>query len=698
MGGKTLSAIMFASLAGTAVGVMAQLPQATDDGPILDNIARRAPRSATTANPQTVSTTVFAVTDFRVPAAPGGGGFTARSALAADTGMIPARFAPYPMPITGAAFAYIIRGSSSPIPPMAIRIRIFDDFDLSTTSTSTPFYSQLLGQAVFPNNDPQANNPGQGGSVGLYEFDPLDFPTGESILLDDPSFVYDITCLLESPAGVPTTSQHPTVDPIVRNGVAPEIGTSDPRAWGDLDPPTSSGTNFRSRAFGFATIDSVFRTTPLSPGAHVYVKFEADVGPPPPPDAIDLGTLSSDCTSTVVAQATAQLVPGVPTYYSFVVSERGVTVDGRTFLDIVANPTDAVPLLTAALFNADGVRVALADSFVNSPRHLTFGAARRSPASSSANDFDGRHGDLPPGRYYLTLESLSLANPSTISLTITSTLRGSNPCPLPTPVAPTATDLGTLTPGQTRTVSVTGAGNLTVQWFTFTLPFDICPGNTAFLDINHNGTVFGPTDLALYNAAGVAVSPTYFDPPQGPAGTDAPRSGANGNAQLSFGLASAPRPGDPGTPAGLPYAGQNGSRLKAGQVYYLAVALNETSFEPHGWQARSDSGSNVSMTVNLRLSGTPTGSCPSCPVDHNDDGVLNQHDLAGYLTTFLTEPAAPGPTGTSAFPCPGQADPYSILGFAADYNRDCHFDQEDLIGFITDYFGETENPVRCLPG
>jgi len=88
----------------------------------------------------------------------------------------------------------------------------------------------------------------------------------------------------------------------------------------------------------------------------------------------------------------------------------------------------------------------------------------------------------------------------------------------------------------------------------------------------------------------------------------------------------------------------------------------------------------------------------TCFVDFNSDGFLNQEDLGGFLTAFLDESVPSGPSGTNAAPCPGEPAPYDTLGYAADYNRDCTFNQEDLSGYLTDYFGESENPTNCVPG
>lgn len=75
-----------------------------------------------------------------------------------------------------------------------------------------------------------------------------------------------------------------------------------------------------------------------------------------------------------------------------------------------------------------------------------------------------------------------------------------------------------------------------------------------------------------------------------------------------------------------------------------------------------------------------------CTADYNRDGFLNQEDLSGFITSFLAEPAEPGVANFGySRTCAGNAAPYQ-LGFDADYNLDCEFNQEDLSGYITAYF------------
>jgi len=120
---------------------------------------------------------------------------------------------------------------------------------------------------------------------------------------------------------------------------------------------------------------------------------------------------------------------------------------------------------------------------------------------------------------------------------------------------------------------------------------------------------------------------------------------------------------------------------------YVSFESDATNLVPGDTNGRTD--------VYLRDRGAPAS---GCLVDFNADGFLNQEDLGGFLTAFLDESTPAGPSGTNTAPCPGEPAPYATLGYAADYNRDCSFNQEDLAGYLTDYFGESENPVNCIPG
>lgn len=91
-----------------------------------------------------------------------------------------------------------------------------------------------------------------------------------------------------------------------------------------------------------------------------------------------------------------------------------------------------------------------------------------------------------------------------------------------------------------------------------------------------------------------------------------------------------------------------------------------------------------------------------CPLDFNGDGVLDQEDLGGFLSAFLSEPSAWSTNfdypGFAVAPCPDQPSPYNDFGYLADYTNDCVVDQEDLSAFLTDYFAQIESPSpECSP-
>lgn len=89
-----------------------------------------------------------------------------------------------------------------------------------------------------------------------------------------------------------------------------------------------------------------------------------------------------------------------------------------------------------------------------------------------------------------------------------------------------------------------------------------------------------------------------------------------------------------------------------------------------------------------------TAPTPPCAVDFNQDGFQNQEDLGAFITAFLDESVPPGPFGLPLAPCPQAPAPYNTLGYQCDFNQDCAFDQEDLIGYITEFFNEDNGCQR----
>lgn len=106
-------------------------------------------------------------------------------------------------------------------------------------------------------------------------------------------------------------------------------------------------------------------------------------------------------------------------------------------------------------------------------------------------------------------------------------------------------------------------------------------------------------------------------------------------------------------------------------------------------------GQSQGFLLRMALDGPTTG---PCRVDFNADDFLNQEDLLGFITAYLDESIPFGPSGTGRAPCPDAPAPYGIMGYAADFDRDCTLSEEDLMGFITAYLVEAEAPQHCTPG
>ena len=124
------------------------------------------------------------------------------------------------------------------------------------------------------------------------------------------------------------------------------------------------------------------------------------------------------------------------------------------------------------------------------------------------------------------------------------------------------------------------------------------------------------------------------------------------------------------------------------------------SATPEGWLTLSGVAIRTRCLV-TNIDGSATSQQADllvCGVDFTCDGFLNQEDLSGFLTAFLDESVPPGPSGTNRVPCAELPQPYNEFGYAADFNRDCTFNQEDLSGYITEYFLETEDPASCIAG
>ena len=133
--------------------------------------------------------------------------------------------------------------------------------------------------------------------------------------------------------------------------------------------------------------------------------------------------------------------------------------------------------------------------------------------------------------------------------------------PTPPPDYTTAEDLGTLSPGDTVSVTSNPSNTGGVRkWYSFTLPDAIPSGDSRYLDIDTNGSTVGAgtdTEIGLFDAAGTMLASDDDD-------------GAGLQSLLSFGA---------GVRAGG-RAGQDGS-LSGGLHYLCIVGYNATFSD--GW-------------------------------------------------------------------------------------------------------------------
>lgn len=259
------------------------------------------------------------------------------------------------------------------------------------------------------------------------------------------------------------------------------------------------------------------------------------------------------------------------------------------------------------------------------------------------------------------------------------------------PVPASVTNLGTLPAATTVRTGAVGLGPDNVRWFKFTITGDVRAGSPpATLDIDTEGT--GGLDTKIYLFRG------GIGPDNGNLVAFDDDDGTDKRSQLSFGATGVTANGRPyGVPTGFVganvYNGRDGA-LTAGE-YYLAVASFSPNAPANGYVVTPGI-TEGTFQVNLRSSVGPQPT--TCLVDFNRDNVLNQEDLGLFISAFLAEPPAAGPGGFANGPCPGTPAPYDTLGYKADFNRDCGFNQEDLIGFITEFFAESETPNGCVPG
>ncbi len=566
--------------------------------------------------------------------------------LAFDIGGFPSfppeQAVPNPLPVSQIAFGWVWAGQT-PL-TMDFQVTFFNTIDLVTTTA--PFYTDVLG--TFRVNGLTSSAQQAGRQVTQWFQNGLQIVDGAgnnaTINFPNQEFGYEVRCL--TPGTNDLFPQNTGLQHYIRGGpLAPITGTSRVNRWFDA--------NFDGTLNPDPAAAPLETSGTLAGRRDVYLKLRADIPAPPPPGFVDLGTL--DCAGGSQFTTNVDINPGVITFYKITIPSDA-SVDTNSFLDITAGSFDGFTDADIALYNADGNRLAQdsTDGDLNQGQ-LSFGHGRRA-AVGDGTQKDGSDGNLPPGSYFLAVggggsgfgaSSFATNGATTIDggpITITFDFNvGATPCALPDPVAPTATDLGTLPAGLTSAASQPAFR--TVAWYTFTTTYSVDPSlPNNFLDIDNLGSEDPNADIeiALYDASGNFIA---TDDDSGP--------GLFG--QMSFGDPAVHNV--PGVGDGAPYNAQSGNTLPAG-TYYIATSLFNLDPRATGWQALTNTGSSSIIGIQVR---TPAG----CILDLNGDGNVDPDDLSDAIACFF------GTDCTLDLNGDGGEDPDDLSDYIAGFFSGC---------------------------
>lgn len=312
----------------------------------------------------------------------------------------------------------------------------------------------------------------------------------------------------------------------------------------------------------------------------------------------------------------------------------------RQFVDFYTQGGDADLALYSGI---DGARIAIdRSSNGGDDAQLTFGVGNRT--GFGGNHFDGRHGELVAGTYYLAVSGPGAlfggryqvvgGGPSTnVTLTARGNTNGSPLSPSVPPFVIAGNDLGEVISPYIESIAQ-APGQQEILWFTFTTNFDATGFNPCrFVDISFvgaGGSMNADTEAFVFDSSGQLLT---ADDDNGPALL----------SQLSFGGSGSIPPRSALGGDGVVFDAQNGD-LPAG-TYYLGVGLFDTRALTAGdrWHLRSASGSsaNVALIISTDFDGTNPGCCPVCPADYNQDGGIDGQDVEAFFTAFEAgEPCA----------------------------------------------------------
>jgi len=426
------------------------------------------------------------------------------------------------------------------------------------------------------------------------------------------------------------TTIHSNLRPVHVNTTAPDIGTSLPAAYLDID---SDGA--------ITAADGGPYVAQGNTDLHCAFTLIGDIPVDPPANVVDLGTLN-ECTPSVTS---VSLAANEVKWYKVTVPANGADAADLEALTIDTETAGSADDSVLGLYSATGNLLLVEDDDGSGAlSQMSFGVGRWNGPGDGL-PYDGRNGDLPAGEYYLAVATFGtgLFFEDGFAVTAPTDAPAANYdlninyysqfC-LPNLDAPTPdVDLGTLVgPSQFPAGLDLTTG---VRWYKFNvcteisdpakyLDFDFSPSSgdlvAVIFDINGNEVAFSDDADADPNDTVVYLLP-----------------------QFSFGNVGPRFAGGSGI-GSLELAGQDGT-LPAGD-YYMAVggfpfallpeATSTTNgrFYFFGSPLEADLSSPFIATDVTEEDCANANPCPVCAADYDNNGGVDGGDLGAFFADF----------------------------------------------------------------
>jgi hypothetical protein len=347
------------------------------------------------------------------------------------------------------------------------------------------------------------------------------------------------------------------------------------------------------------------------------------------PAAIDLGTLGAGTARSETGAISGNQI----IWYQFDLADE-VSLAALRFADFTTVGT-TIADSEIGVYNSTGALVATDDDdAIGNLSALSFGTGSDLPAGTGGVVSNGRDGTLLPGRYYVAVGVFNTTfNTTNWSVTSTGTASGNYTLNITInnyaiPPAPTATDLGTMSPNDVRNLAGETLAAGEIKWYRVAIPA-ISNAAATYFDGDTEGSALLPTNdtrFAVYNSIGRVVTADSDD-------------GSGSLSQFSYGFTT---PARPAVGNSLTYNGRDGA-LAAG-TYYIAVGGGATAavvFNP-GFNATSTAANAGTFNLNLA-----TGAVTSNPVVDGSFAPFSGVDNCGDSVTLLTATVTPGANPTS---------------------------------------------------